>query len=54
MSASARSASPQPSDDADEETSAPIVFEVIADATDLVDHAYQPVCRVQCEEAPFA
>lgn len=28
----------------------PIQFEVIAESTELVDLAYQPVCRVACSD----
>lgn len=34
-----------------ENSSETIVFEMLADATDFVDLAYQPVCRVLCIDA---
>jgi hypothetical protein len=35
---------------ADAPADEPIQFEIIAESTDLVDLAYQPVCRVACAD----
>lgn len=40
---------PIDADSTQQDSAEPIVFELLADATEFVDLAYQPVCRVGYE-----